>query len=152
MAQWVDCLLYKYQGLSPDPQHPYKDRGMVTQNCNPRSREVALGGSLELVNHPVQPISRLQVQWETLSQKKSRSNCGRSLTSASCFYRPTRVSTPEHTYRLSYNTHTQDNKLFRFNITVTSEFILCPFYISHHECQPSGTCSVLQELYKVLCM
>lgn len=101
---------------------------MVTQNCNPRSREVALGGSLELVNHPVQPISRLQVQWETLSRIKSRSNCGRSLTSASCFYRPTRVSTPEHTYRLSYNTHTQDNKLFRFNITVTSLNLFCVLF------------------------
>lgn len=32
MAQWVDCLLYKYQGLSPDLQHPYKDLGVVTQN------------------------------------------------------------------------------------------------------------------------
>lgn len=32
MAQWVDCLLYRYQGLSP--QHPYKDLGMVTQNYN----------------------------------------------------------------------------------------------------------------------
>lgn len=36
MAQWVKSLLCKHKDLSPNPQHPYKNKaGHGGINCNP---------------------------------------------------------------------------------------------------------------------
>lgn len=101
MAQWVDCLLYRYQGPSTLIKTWAWWHRTITIT---RSRKVEIGGSLELVNHSVQPVSGPQVH--KLLTRKVKKQLWKKLNFNRCFHRPTRVSTPEHTYRFSYTAHT----------------------------------------------
>ena len=69
MAQYVECLLHKHEGLSSDLQHPHMKTSIAVHACNPSIIGMETHKSLELADLLSSQLFRPRFSEETLLQQ-----------------------------------------------------------------------------------
>lgn len=84
--QLIRHFLFMHRDLSSDLQYWYKYPGTMTCACNSSAREEERRASLWLTVQSVQPLSKLRVQWVTVSKNNMENNWKKHLILTSCFH------------------------------------------------------------------
>lgn len=69
MAQYVEYLLHKHEGLSSDLQHPHMKTSIAVHACNPSIIGIETHKSLELTDLLSSQLFRPRCSEETLLQQ-----------------------------------------------------------------------------------